>query len=61
MSQDVTIGRKLKHFSASEVGFFEGPEKLLEVWFDLGCERIKGLRVLPRYGVLAFKDFDNYS
>lgn len=27
--------RKLRKFSVHEVGFFEGPEKLLEVWFDL--------------------------
>lgn len=27
--------RSLRHFSVDEVGFFEGPEKLLEVWFDL--------------------------
>ena len=24
-------------FSVTEVGFFEGPEKLLEVWFELTC------------------------
>lgn len=51
MSQDVMIGRKLRHFSAKDVGFFEGPEKLLEIWFDLGCcvaEFRKGLRVIPR-------------
>lgn len=23
------------HFSVNEVGFFEGPEKLLEIWFVL--------------------------
>ena len=27
--------RRLRRFSVHEVGFFEGPEKLLEVWFDL--------------------------
>lgn len=24
-----------RHFSVKDVGFFEGPEKLLEVWFQL--------------------------
>ena len=27
--------RSLRRFSVDDVGFFEGPEKLLEVWFDL--------------------------
>lgn len=52
MSHDVMLGRQLRHFSASEVGFFEGPEKLLEVWFDLELhkpdERLRGLRMIPR-------------
>lgn len=39
---------KLKHFSADEVGFFEGPEKLLEIWFDLGPEESKGLRIISK-------------
>ncbi|XP_064391641.1 S-adenosylmethionine decarboxylase proenzyme-like isoform X2 [Halichondria panicea] len=30
-----THEKKLPNFSVEEVGFFEGPEKLLEVWFDL--------------------------
>ncbi len=30
-----THAKKLQKFSVEEVGFFEGPEKLLEVWFDL--------------------------
>lgn len=52
MSCDVILPNQLRHFSASEVGFFEGPEKLLEVWFDLGSakssEQVTGLRVVPR-------------
>lgn len=45
--------------SVNEVGFFEGAEKLLEVWFmlldsesrqPLGGESVKkGLRIIPRY------------
>ncbi len=51
-------GQKLRRFSVKEVGFFEGPEKLLEVWFDLKDDTIrcadhseynKGLRIFPRY------------
>ena len=51
MSQDVMIKKNLKRFSAADVGFFEGPEKLLEIWFDLGSnfvEHAKGLRKVPR-------------
>ena len=50
MSQDVMIGRNLRRFSADDVGFFEGPEKLLEIWFELGkpVEASGGLRILPR-------------
>jgi hypothetical protein len=54
MSQDVMItGRNLRRFSADDVGFFEGPEKLLEVWFQLGSNSgvsgaCGGLRTLPR-------------
>lgn len=51
MSQDVMIGRNLRRFSADEVGFFEGPEKLLEVWFEFcsDLEDKRGLRMLPRF------------
>ena len=31
-------GRHLKKYSAEDVGFFEGPEKLLEVWYYLGSD-----------------------
>lgn len=52
MSDDVLVHGQLRHFSASEVGFFEGPEKLLEVWFDLGSAKpnghATGLRIVPR-------------
>ena len=53
--------RKLSSISVNDVGFFEGAEKLLEVWFYLGPEGSpkrpqnsvpgakKGLRVIPRY------------
>ncbi len=53
--------QNLRTFSVDEVGFFEGPEKLLEVWFDLcpledrsvistdlDMYYEKGLRVIPR-------------
>lgn len=56
--------QRLRRFSVHEVGFFEGPEKLLEVWFDLcpleddescglspalnGHDYEKGLRTFPR-------------
>ena len=47
--------------SLDDAGFFEGAEKLLEVWFYLDPERSrepqlvekKGLRVIPRYVVSA--------
>lgn len=52
MSDDVILRGQLRRFSASEVGFFEGPEKLLEVWFDLGSAKpnghVTGLRMIPR-------------
>lgn len=50
MNQGSLCGKQLKHFSASEVGFFEGPEKLLEIWFDLmiGADDHSGLRRIPR-------------
>lgn len=37
-------------FTMEEVGFFEGTEKLLEMWFSLpdGCVKSRGLRDLPR-------------
>ena len=31
--------RKLSTISVEDVGFFEGAEKLLEMWFCLGTER----------------------
>ena len=43
------VGRR---FSVEEVGFFEGAEKLLEMWFLLpGTEEASsmGLRVIPKY------------
>ena len=39
-------------FSVEEVGFFEGAEKLLEMWFDLpGSQEGSslGLRAVPKY------------
>ena len=49
MSHDVVIARELKRFSSNEVGFFEGPEKLLEIWFDLKSTfTSKGLRIIPQ-------------
>ena len=60
----VTPKKRLRKFSVHEVGFFEGPEKLLEVWFDLcpleddescdsaptlnGHDYSRGLRTFPR-------------
>jgi len=43
------IGRR---FSVEEVGFFEGAEKLLEMWFllpETQEESSRGLRVIPKY------------
>ena len=41
-----------KVFSAEEVGFFEGPEKLLEVWYNLDKSDLQsvppGLRRIKR-------------
>ena len=49
MANDVMLHGPLRRFSASEVGFFEGPEKLLEVWFDLGSSiQPTGLRIIPQ-------------
>ena len=55
----------IRHFSVDDVGFFEGPEKLLEVWFNLGVAQLhvadtdekmhngvnnaSGLRIIPKY------------
>lgn len=38
-----------RRFSVEEVGFFEGTEKLLEVWFNVPCDNAKsrGLRDIP--------------
>ena len=44
----MSVCSQLKHFSANEVGFFEGPEKLLEIWFDIVSEESNGLRNIPR-------------
>ena len=55
MSSPKTI-RHLKQFSSNDVGFFEGTEKLLEIWFDFGSaisEKCLGLRVIPRYVFVA--------
>lgn len=55
--------RKLSAISVEDVGFFEGAEKLLEVWFNLnpqvsrerGSKQMeepgakRGLRIIPRY------------
>ena len=40
-------------FSIEDVGFFEGTEKLLEIWFDLskGHATGTGLREIPRFDV----------
>lgn len=55
--------RKPSTISVEDVGFFEGAEKLLEIWFlldpqetaqykrlELGAKR--GLRTIPRYSLL---------
>lgn len=39
-------------FSVEEVGFFEGAEKLLEMWFNLPGSQERsslGLRAVPKY------------
>ena len=44
--------KHLKTYTTEEVGFFEGPEKLLEVWYNLGDNDLssagKGLRKIQR-------------
>ena len=55
-------GRKLSTFSVNDVGFFEGAEKLLEMWFEYpsevgGAGGLEGgasdldLRVIQRYNI----------
>ena len=52
---NMTSDRSNSHtrvFSVEEVGFFEGAEKLLEMWFDLpGSQEgsSRGLRAVPKY------------
>ena len=45
-------GKKRKRtFSVQDVGFFEGAEKLLEMWFDFPQHKngaALGLRVIPK-------------
>ena len=45
------LGSDHNAFSVDDVGFFEGTEKLLEIWFSLSkrCYNTKGLREIPRY------------
>ena len=40
---------ELPAFSVKEVGFFEGAEKLLEMWFDFPQHEEKGLRIIAKY------------
>ena len=56
--------KKTNCLSVDDVGFFEGPEKLLEMWFHLfpqgttnhGVSSVdsnsSGLRIIPRYAYL---------
>ena len=43
------MAAELPTFSVKEVGFFEGAEKLLEMWFDFPQDEEKGLRIIPKY------------
>lgn len=41
----------IRRFSVDDVGFFEGTEKLLEMWFDLSTleeDSTRGLRDIPK-------------
>lgn len=48
------LRKRGRSYSVQEVGFFEGAEKLLEVWFDLSRDPqprdacSEGLRTIPR-------------
>ncbi len=45
------VRKRGRSYSVQEIGFFEGAEKLLEMWFDVprGTPPAKrGLRVIPR-------------
>ena len=51
MDDGAVVNHQAKRtFSIDDVGFFEGTEKLLEVWFSLSkrCYNTKGLREIPR-------------
>lgn len=54
MEDDTSVacdrGRQRRVFTMEEVGFFEGTEKLLEMWFSLPDDRTdsRGLRDMPR-------------
>ena len=48
-SADWGGGRAGRVYSVAEAGFFEGTEKLLEMWFQLPKDTAeRGLRTIPR-------------